>query len=64
MAELAEEATESYRGEVTAVGNSIIVTTSVTDLFMNLKSPKFMSFIILIDSLFCTSSKRHGCAYH
>ena len=60
MAELTEGAT----GKKTAVGNSIILTTSVIGFIMNLKSPKFRNFITLIDSLFHTGSKRHGCAYH
>ena len=59
MAELAEEAT----GKETAVGNYIILTTNVIGFHMNLKNPKFMNFIALIDSLFHTGSKRHGCAY-
>ena len=44
MAELAEEAT----GKETAVGNSIILTTSVIGFLMNLKCPKFRNFITLI----------------
>ena len=60
MAELAEEAA---RKEI-AVGNSIILTTNVIGFLMNLKSPKLRNFIMLIDSLFHTGSKPHGCAYH
>ena len=60
MAELVEEAT----GKETAVGNSIILTTSVIGFHMNLKCPKFMNFVTLIDSLLHTASKPHGCAYH
>ena len=44
MAELAEEAT----GKETAVGNSIILTTSVIGFLMNLKNPKFRNFISLL----------------
>ena len=41
MAELAEDATRKE----TAVGNSVILTTSVIGFLMYLKSPKFRNFI-------------------
>ena len=44
--------------------NSIILTTGAIGFLMNLKSPKFMNFITLIDSLFHTGSKPHWHAYH